>query len=120
MEGLRGLYKGALASAAGIVPYVTVSFTVRVLLLRHNFGRLMIFPLRERGKHLEHVQVYRALSDKLASSLEARNTWLYPAAKVGIGASAAMLGQVSKVTQVFQLRHLFMQMPSASQVHSWL
>lgn len=59
-----GLYKGVTLSAAGIVPYLAVSFAV-----------------------------YDELKAMLPNRKAARLEWWYPVAKIGIGATAAVVAQ---------------------------
>lgn len=59
-----GLYKGVTLSAAGVVPYLAVSFAV-----------------------------YDELKAMLPASKAARLEWWYPVAKIGIGATAAVIAQ---------------------------
>ena len=59
-----GLYKGVTLSAAGVVPYLAVSFAV-----------------------------YDELKAMLPGSKAARLEWWYPVAKIGIGAIAAVVAQ---------------------------
>ena len=61
---LAGLYKGVTLSAAGVVPYLAVSFAV-----------------------------YDELKAMLPASKAARLEWWYPVAKIGIGATAAVIAQ---------------------------
>ncbi|KAL3140504.1 hypothetical protein ABBQ32_005089 [Trebouxia sp. C0010 RCD-2024] len=61
-EGTRGLYKGVLASAAGVVPYLAISFTM-----------------------------YDELQSRLPDNKDARSAWWYGLTKLGSGAAAGLV-----------------------------
>jgi len=71
-----GLYKGVTLSAAGIVPYLAVSFAV-----------------------------YDELKAMLPNRKAARLEWWYPVAKIGIGAMAAVVAQARQNPDATRCAH---------------
>ena len=61
-EGTRGLYKGIIASAAAVVPYLAISFTA-----------------------------YDELQSRLADNRDLRSAWWYGLTKLGSGAAAGLV-----------------------------
>lgn len=65
-EGVRGLYKGVIASAAGVTPYLAIAFSA-----------------------------YDEMQQYLPNDKETHSSWWYGFAKLGSGAAASLLASTA-------------------------